>query len=248
MLVAEGEARYEDGRQLARVAAHHFCRRDDARSGSAIVFLERIGSQLAQFEPKFAKAFAERSGQRRGWEIHISQDLRGTSGASAVGMQIGELSVQTLSPADLLDELLAPLGEILAEPGPDWLIVVDAPDEPSETGLPTCWRGSVRCQSACALGLADADIIRDQQPHRRLPQGHDQRDELIRARYDGDAAEGAKRPRAGAQAQTRRIEEGHDPSRVATAHRLGIGEPRQPHPVAFEGQKQSNLVAPGRRQ
>jgi len=97
-------------------------------------------------------------------------------------------------------------------------------------------------------GLADSDIVRDQQPHRRLPQGHDQRYELIRPRYDRDAAEGAKRPRAGAQAQTRRIEEGHDPGRVTAAHRLGIDEPRQPHPVAFEGQKQSDLVALRRRQ
>lgn len=91
--------------------------------------------------------------------------------------------------------------------------------------------------------LADADIIRDQQPHRRLPQGHDQRDELVGSRYDGDATEGAKRPRAGAQAEARRVKEGHDPCRVAAAHRLGINEPRQPHAVAFERQKKADLVA-----
>jgi hypothetical protein len=135
MLVAEGEARDECGRLLARVAAHHFCRHNDARSASAIVFLERIGSQLVQLEPRFARALAERSGRRRGVDIRVSQDLRGSSGASAVGVHIGELSVQSLSLADLLDELLGPLDEILAEPGPDWLIAVDAPDEPSETGV-----------------------------------------------------------------------------------------------------------------
>jgi hypothetical protein len=90
--------------------------------------------------------------------------------------------------------------------------------------------------------LAHADIVRDQQPHRRLPQGHDQRHELIRPWYDRDAAEGAKRPRAGAQAQTRRIKEGHDPCCVAAAHRLGIGEPRRANALAFEGQKKTDLV------
>jgi hypothetical protein len=96
--------------------------------------------------------------------------------------------------------------------------------------------------------LADADIVGDQEPHRRLPQRHDQRHELIRTRHDGNVPERAERPRPGTQAQPWRIEQGHDAGRVATAGpRLrgdpGVGELRKPDTFAFERQKQADLIA-----
>ena len=49
--------------------------------------------------------------------------------------------------------------------------------------------------------LADADVVGDQQPDRVQLQRHQQRHELVRARLDGDAAEGAERPGARAEAE-----------------------------------------------
>ncbi|MFO0651308.1 MAG: hypothetical protein U0326_34100 [Polyangiales bacterium] len=54
---------------------------------------------------------------------------------------------------------------------------------------------------ACLDGLADADVVGDEQPHRLLPQRHEQRHELVRARLDADARERAKRPCARAKAE-----------------------------------------------
>lgn len=135
LLAASGAVRENSGQILARVAAHHFCRRDNARSASAVYFLESVATQLARAEPRFAQAIAERSGRNRGIEIQVTIDLRGTTGASAVGIAAGELIIQAASPADLLHEIVAPLQTLLADAAVDWLIVVDAPDEPSERAL-----------------------------------------------------------------------------------------------------------------
>ena len=48
-------------------------------------------------------------------------------------------------------------------------------------------------------GLADADVVGDQQPHRVLAQRHQQRDELIGARLDGKPGQGAERARRRAE-------------------------------------------------
>ena len=47
-------------------------------------------------------------------------------------------------------------------------------------------------------GLADADIVGDEQPHRVELQRHEQRHELIGARFDIEVAEAPERPGAGA--------------------------------------------------
>lgn len=135
MLVAAAGVLGADGRRLAQVAAHHYCRRDDVRSASAVVFFERVAVQLAQLEPCFGQALTEHIGRRRGVHIDVKQDMRHATVGSAVGVQLGQLIAHGLAPGDLLEELLAPLSEVLVEDGPDWLIVVDAPDEPTETGV-----------------------------------------------------------------------------------------------------------------
>jgi len=97
-------------------------------------------------------------------------------------------------------------------------------------------------------GFADTDIVGDQQPYRRLPQRHDQGDELVRPGHHRNAAERAERPRAGAQAQARRIEQGHDAGRVAAGGGFGISESRQADALTFEGQKETDLLSLRRRQ
>ncbi|HEX8604223.1 MAG TPA: hypothetical protein VF774_16365, partial [Pseudoduganella sp.] len=42
----------DHGEQLALFAAHHFCRRGDARSASFTEFLGSLGKQFAQLEPR----------------------------------------------------------------------------------------------------------------------------------------------------------------------------------------------------
>ena len=49
-------------------------------------------------------------------------------------------------------------------------------------------------------GLADADVVGDQQPHRVLPQRHQQRDELVGAGFDGEPGQRPERPGAGPEA------------------------------------------------
>lgn len=135
MLGAAGDLRDEDGTTLARLMALHHCRRNDERSADAALFLQNLANQFARREPRFAEAFARHSAGKRNYQIHIAQDLRGSSGASAVGMQIQILNIHGLSTAELLADLLAPLDDLLADPGPDWLVLVDAPDEPAKTDL-----------------------------------------------------------------------------------------------------------------
>lgn len=135
MLGAAGDLRGEEGTALARLMALHHCRRNDERSADGALFLQNLANQFASREPRFAEAFAMHSAGKRNYQIHIAQDLRGSSGASAVGMQIQVLNIQGLSTSELLADLLAPLDDLLAEPGPDWLVLVDAPDEPAKTEL-----------------------------------------------------------------------------------------------------------------
>jgi hypothetical protein len=48
-------------------------------------------------------------------------------------------------------------------------------------------------------GLADADVVGDQQAHRFHAQRHEKRDELVRARRDGEIPQRAERARARAE-------------------------------------------------
>ena len=49
-------------------------------------------------------------------------------------------------------------------------------------------------------GLADANVVGDQHPHRILPQGHQQRDELVGAGFHREPGERPERPGAGPEA------------------------------------------------
>ena len=53
-------------------------------------------------------------------------------------------------------------------------------------------------------GLADADVVGDQQPDRVLPQRHQQRDELVGAGLDREPGQRPERPGAGAEADPQR--------------------------------------------
>jgi hypothetical protein len=55
-------------------------------------------------------------------------------------------------------------------------------------------------------GLADANTVRDQEPHRIESQSHDQRHELVRAGCDRYPAKRTERSRAGAKTETGGIE------------------------------------------
>ena len=54
-------------------------------------------------------------------------------------------------------------------------------------------------------GLADADVVGNQQAHDFLLECHQQRHELVGARLDGDVAEAAKRAGASAQLELQRV-------------------------------------------
>ena len=54
-------------------------------------------------------------------------------------------------------------------------------------------------------GLADADVVGDEQSHRVLTHGHEQWDELVAAGFDGQAREAAERPGAGAESDPQRV-------------------------------------------
>jgi hypothetical protein len=59
-------------------------------------------------------------------------------------------------------------------------------------------------------GLADPDVVGDEQPHRIEPEGHQERDELVGARADGDSAEAAERGSSLAEEQASSLpEEAH---------------------------------------
>ena len=49
--------------------------------------------------------------------------------------------------------------------------------------------------------LADADVVGDEEAHRVELERHEERDELVGARLDGDGAEAPERPGAGAEAE-----------------------------------------------
>ena len=53
-------------------------------------------------------------------------------------------------------------------------------------------------------GLADADVVGDQQPDRVLPQRHQQRHELVGAGLDGEPGQRAERPGAGPEPDPQR--------------------------------------------
>nr|MBK7069162.1 hypothetical protein [Deltaproteobacteria bacterium] len=72
-------------------------------------------------------------------------------------------------------------------------------------------------------GLADAHVVGDEQAHRVEPQRHEERDELVGARLDADAREGAKRPRAGAEPDADGVAEQRAGAVVAEVAR-GVGQ------------------------
>lgn len=130
LLVAVPEIRDASGELLARHGARHLCRYGEMRTGSVNVFLAGIAAQFAQCEPRYAQALVERAVRL---DVHI--DARGSTNASVVAIAIQQLVVHAAPPGDMLHDVLQPLVAILAEPGPDWLVVVDAPDEPQDRSV-----------------------------------------------------------------------------------------------------------------
>ena len=54
-------------------------------------------------------------------------------------------------------------------------------------------------------GLADADVVGDEQADRFLPERHQQRNQLVGARLEGEIAEGAERSGTGAELEAERV-------------------------------------------
>ena len=75
--------------------------------------------------------------------------------------------------------------------------------------------------------LPDADVVGDEEPHRVELERHEERDELVGARLDGDGAEGAERPGAGAEAEADRVAQEAARAEVAEARRVGQRELRR---------------------
>ena len=91
-------------------------------------------------------------------------------------------------------------------------------------------------------GLADTDVVGDQQAHGVLLQRHQQRHELVGARLDGDVAEAAERAGTGAQLELQRIEQQLAGGMVA---RLVARRPREggrPHGLALQRQIDQRFV------
>ena len=84
-------------------------------------------------------------------------------------------------------------------------------------------------------GLADADVVGDQQAHRVELERHHQRHELVGPRLDGDAAEAAERAGGGAGGEARRVAQelaGGEVAEVGRAWAAGRSRTRPARPRA----------------
>lgn len=120
------------GTSLALIAAAHYCSRNNAASGSGIVLLRELARQLSEFDSDFCDALLDQTAKRKSTSIQVEQNVSSSPGAEVTGVK---LDIHSDNPADLIDDIfLKPLNSVLEKPGPTWLILIDAPDEPSETG------------------------------------------------------------------------------------------------------------------
>ena len=71
-------------------------------------------------------------------------------------------------------------------------------------------------------GLADADVVGDEQADRVEAERHEQGDELVGPGLDGDAGEGAERARPGAEPETERVAQ--EGAGAVVAHEVRVGE------------------------
>jgi len=83
-------------------------------------------------------------------------------------------------------------------------------------------------------GLADSDVVGDEQAHGVELERHEQRDKLVGPRFDGDLAEAPEGTRAPARGEQQRIAQ--EERRVVAAGSLRIGqrEAGLPHGLRFE--------------
>lgn len=163
VLVQTPEVRDAQGHLLALHAAHELCTHNQTTTASTNAFLEKLCQHFTRLEPGYARALVERS-----IALDVQIDARGAVGASVVGIAIAQLVLHASGPGDKLHALLAPLASLLAEPGPDWLIIVDSPDEPKDRSLADLlvslgrmpprlrWLITSRANPAFARGLARA--------------------------------------------------------------------------------------------
>ena len=73
--------------------------------------------------------------------------------------------------------------------------------------------------------LPDADVVGDEEPDGVELEGHQERDELVGARLDGDGAEGAERPGARPEPEADGVAQEAAGAEVAEARRVGRREP-----------------------
>jgi hypothetical protein len=94
-------------------------------------------------------------------------------------------------------------------------------------------------------GLADADVVGDEQAHRVELQRHEQRHELVGARLDRDLAEAAERAGAAPQRQQQRVaQEQRSVVAAELAFTSGRGK-RASRTARLEGQVDEGLVLLG---
>ncbi|MCQ0987164.1 hypothetical protein [Jiella marina] len=133
MLCAAGSIAGADGDSLAVVAAAHFCSRNSAASGSDVRFLEHIAQKLSDYDSAFRAASLDRARRRRPFDLKVDQEIINSPGSDVTAVKF---IIRGDEPEDFLEDLFTrPLRVALEGPGPIWLILVDAPDEPAETGV-----------------------------------------------------------------------------------------------------------------
>ena len=109
------------------LSAFHFCSARDSRWINPHVFAESLALQLAERYPVYARALAEKSGERS-IRIEVQQHIEKGQG---VGVIINKLDVSGTTPEDAFNRVVREPLEALLQEGLDGqvIILVDALDE-----------------------------------------------------------------------------------------------------------------------
>lgn len=130
---SQGEILPPDGLSqliLDFLSAAHFCSARDRRWINPYAFAESLAIQLAGRYPAYAKALAEKSGDRQ-VRIEVEQQIQEVVGGQVVGVVIKSLDVSGVSPEDAFIRVVREPLEALFREGFDErvIILVDALDE-----------------------------------------------------------------------------------------------------------------------
>lgn len=112
------------------ISAAHFCSARDRRWINPHTFTESLALQLSALYPEFAKALAEKSGERQ-IRIEVTQQVGSVASGQVAGVIIKNLDVSAISPEDAFIRVVREPIEALFSSGFDKsvIILVDALDE-----------------------------------------------------------------------------------------------------------------------